>query len=115
LFYSTSLKLRGYSTNKDDHTLENDDRTKPIYLAALTANNSPGETWGPRRKADQIGVYAHLRNRSTNNNMSSAQDILYYSPTSTNGRDTITSITNPTFNRDSVVSNYDELYEQNRF
>ncbi|CAF4087060.1 unnamed protein product [Rotaria socialis] len=30
---------------------------KPIYLHALTENNSPSEDWGPKRKENQIGLY----------------------------------------------------------
>lgn len=33
----------------------------PVYLEAFKLNNSPGELWGPKRRADQVGRYAHLR------------------------------------------------------
>ena len=37
-----------------------DTEFKPVYLQALTLNNLPSEQWGPRRRANQTGIYAHL-------------------------------------------------------
>lgn len=36
---------------------------KPLYLQALTLNNLPSEQWGPRRRANQTGIYAHLNKK----------------------------------------------------
>jgi hypothetical protein len=86
----------------------NDPRPKPLYLAALTANNSPGDTWGPRRRVHQYGVYAHLLAKSTKNKMSSQQPYLAQSVAAINTRDTSTGIINPSFEQNSTP-NYDDV------
>lgn len=39
--------------------IENDYNEKPRYLEAITRNNSPRNDWGPKKKANQFGIYAH--------------------------------------------------------
>jgi len=98
--------------NNDGPTRMDHDQQKPIYLAAFTANNLPGETWGPRRKVNQVGPYAHLRNRSTNNNIPAQQLSSKHSSVLISGTDADTGVKNPTFNSDSAT-NYDENENQN--
>ncbi len=95
----------------------NNSRPIPLYLAAFQANNSPGETWGPRRRVNQTGVYAHLNSRTTNNNMSSEQRSSKRSSAVENRADTAIGTTNPTFNPSSIVINENEndLDENRRF
>ena len=33
---------------------------KPCYLQAITENNSPRYDWGPKKKVNHYGLYAHL-------------------------------------------------------
>jgi len=86
----------------------NNSQSTPVYLAAFEANNSPGETWGPRRRVNQTGVYAHLNVRTTNNNMSSEQRSSKRSSAVENRTDTAIGTTNPTFNPASIVTNEKE-------
>ncbi len=104
--------MQGNLDNNDDPTRMDDIQQKPIYLAAFTANNLPGETWGPRRKVNQVGVYAHLRNRSTKNNIPAQQQYSKHSSVVVNGTDTDTGVKNPTFNSDSAT-NYDDTEDRN--
>jgi len=106
--------LQGSLGNYDNGTLENIVQSKPLYLAALTENNLPGDTWGPRRRIHQYGPYAHLLVKTTNNNMPSQRNHSEQSPISTNRTDAATGITNPTFDRDSTAS-YDDEYYRHRF
>ncbi len=87
------MKSQGNLPKEDDSTLMNEVQRKPLYLAALTANNLPGDTWGPRRRVHQYGVYAHLLKSRTNNNIPS---------------ELVTGVTNPTFNSDLPVNNNGE-------
>lgn len=34
---------------------------KPRYLKALAATSEPSDDWGPKKKVNQTGIYAHLR------------------------------------------------------
>jgi len=79
-------------------------RTKPVYLAALTANTLPGDTWGPRRRIHQYGVYAHLQDKSSNNDM-----IFQQSDVSTTG--TI----NPNFEQHWTINYNDDMNRFERF
>ncbi|CAM4833277.1 unnamed protein product [Rotaria magnacalcarata] len=47
---------------------------KPIYLHALTENNSPREDWGPKRKQNQIGLYERKKEAFDNHGISSFND-----------------------------------------
>jgi hypothetical protein len=112
-FIGNSFKLQGNLTKTDDLTIQNDVHSTPIYLAAFAANNLPGETWGPRRRADQNGVYEHLRNRSNNNKTTVQQHYSDGSSTLMDGTHTIREIANPTFQPDSTA-NYDDEQNQNQ-
>ena len=109
------LKLYGNLTNNNDRTLMNDTPRKPLYLAALTANNSPGETWGPRRRIHQYGPYAHLLAKSTKNNIPSQQRDVEQVSVTVNGTGSTKSITNPSFDPDSTINYDDESYRTVRF
>jgi hypothetical protein len=85
----------------NDSTSMNDPRPKPLYLAALTANNLPGDTWGPRRRIHQYGVYAHLLRKPTNNEMPPQQSSVVRNTTNI-----ITGTTNPIFDQE-LPTNYD--------
>ncbi|CAF3291294.1 unnamed protein product, partial [Rotaria sp. Silwood2] len=98
------LVSRNFDTD-DNRQLENDHQEKPLYLAALTENNMPADSWGPRRRKHQTGVYSHLAVRSTNKNISSKQQFRQQSSIGINKTDTKMGITNPIFNPDSAIKN----------
>ena len=92
----------------------NDSQT-PLYLAALKANNSPAETWGPRRKANQTGVYAHLNSGLTGDNIFNQQRSSKRSSVVQKRIDTTTGTTNPTFDSSTIISNENEIDLDTRF
>lgn len=65
-----------HSNNPPNPILGNQSPSTPIYLAALAANNSPSETWGPRRRKDQQGIYAHLRPQSAHKSVNEMENNL---------------------------------------
>jgi hypothetical protein len=99
-FIQNKLKGNGNLFSNDHPNSTNDRLPKPLYLAALTANNSPGETWGPRRKVNQVGIYAYLNPAATNNYMVSKQPYSEQSLAGMNRADDTTINTNPTFDPD---------------
>ena len=58
------MTFESFLTSRDFQSGNNvvpvDSEFKPLYLQALTLNNLPSEQWGPRRRANQTGIYAHL-------------------------------------------------------
>ncbi|CAF3562698.1 unnamed protein product [Rotaria sp. Silwood1] len=80
---------------------------KPIYLQALTANNSPADTWGPRRRKHQKDAYAHLAVRSAKTNIPSQQQFPEQSSKEMNHTDTQTGVINPTFDEGSAMHDDD--------
>lgn len=63
---------------------------KPRYLGAISENNSPRFDWGPKKKANHYGRYAHLNDllgdgNVTVNGMKNAayEDVFDESPDST--------------------------------
>lgn len=98
----------GYNDNGTPMT---QDHPKPVYLAAFTANNSPGDTWGPRRKAHQSGAYAHLRKKIANNNISLPEYNSNRSPVPMNETDTITGVKSTTYSPRSTGNDHDEEEE----
>lgn len=87
----------------------------PVYLAAFTANNSPGDTWGPRRKIHHYGVYAHLSSPTTNNTVPTQEYGSNHSPVPSYQTNIITDVNNPTFNPDSVDHDYDDPNRNTKF
>jgi hypothetical protein len=39
---------------------DNDYLETPTYLEAITKNNSPRDDWGPKKRINHYGLYAHL-------------------------------------------------------
>jgi hypothetical protein len=77
-------------------------------LAAFTANNQPSDDWGPKKRANQYGAYAHLNHKLANTkDISNQYDIK--TSTETNPTDNITGIANPAFFSHSNVNDSDEL------
>jgi hypothetical protein len=37
----------------------------PTYLKAITENNSPRYDWGPKKRINHYGLYAHLNSLQT--------------------------------------------------
>ncbi len=109
------MKLQDNLANNTDYTSTNSPRPKPLYLAAWTANNSPGDTWGPRRRAHQYGVYAHLLAKSPTNKMTSQQQYPEQSSVSMITRDPTTGIINPTFEQHWTANYDDEMNQCERF
>ena len=50
------------SMDDDDDQME-----KPGYLKALSETNKPDEEWGPMKSANQHGLYKHLNDIESNN------------------------------------------------
>jgi hypothetical protein len=42
---------------------------KPRYIEAFTQNNSPRYDWGPKKKINHYGLYAHLNAFESNDEM----------------------------------------------
>ena len=42
---------------------------KPRYLEAITQNNSPRYDWGPKKRVNQFGLYAHLQTVDVNHDI----------------------------------------------
>ena len=103
------FQLQRNSLDSVHPTASNEYPTTPIYLAALTANNSPAETWGPRRRKDQYGIYEHLRSKPANKNISTGQEQAYDTTLSTNGVNN----TNPAFVPDQSNPSYEQSNEIN--
>ncbi|CAF1391258.1 unnamed protein product [Adineta steineri] len=53
--------------NGNELVEDNDYMKQPRYLEALTQNNSPRDDWGPKKRVNQYGLYAHLRKIEINN------------------------------------------------
>jgi hypothetical protein len=54
----------------DNTLLENNDYLdKPRYLEAITENNSPRYDWGPKKRINHYGLYAHLNALQSNNDI----------------------------------------------
>ena len=53
-----------------NHLLEgNDYIEKPRFLEAITENNSPRYDWGPKKRINHYGLYAHLNALESNNDI----------------------------------------------
>ncbi len=42
---------------------------KPRYLEAITENNSPRYDWGPKKRINHYGLYAHLNTLESKNDV----------------------------------------------
>ena len=103
------FQLQRNSLDSVHPTASNEYPTTPIYLAALTANNSPAETWGPRRRKDQYGIYEHLRSKPANKNISTGQEQADHTTFSANEVNN----TNPAFVPDQSNPSYEQFNEIN--
>ena len=62
--------MQAIGIENENHLVEsNDYMEKPQYLQAITENNSPRYDWGPKKRINHYGLYAHL------NTLQSNQDI----------------------------------------
>ena len=82
-----------------------DHKKMPCYLAAFTANNSPREDWGPKKRANQSGSYAHLSINPVNSNtISTERRSQKLSLVKMNAVNTTTIMTNSSFDPDFQVN-----------
>ncbi|CAF1258043.1 unnamed protein product [Rotaria sordida] len=106
---------KGNFGDDNDSPVANNFEEKPLYLAALTANNSPADYWGPRRRKHQTGAYAHLAAKSTVHDISAQQQFPKRSITAMNNTDIGAGTTNPTFDPDLTKNDDGESVLDEKF
>lgn len=114
LIYSSLFLFLFHEQKKTIPTAANNYQPVPRYLAAFTENNSPAEDWGPKKRANHYGAYAHLNDLPTK----AKKKPHYYNPqlsTLTNNSFDVNNVDNPVFYHDFYANNRDENIFSERF